>query len=315
MKILVTGSTGFIGRSLLPCLRNNGCDVWALVRPSTDTAQLSQQGVSWVTDDGTSDLTPELVRHGPFDGVVHLASLFLAAHRSEDVIPLVTSNILFPVRLLDAAVRSGAGWFVNTGTFWQHYDDRAYSPVNLYAATKQAFESLARYYVEAHGLRFVTLALGDTYGPNDARPKLLNLWCRIAKTGAPLDMSEGNQKIDLVYVSDVAEAFKAAVEQLVSANCPKDPMPTYRVSSGEALSLRELSGLFQEVTGAVLPIRWGARPYRLREVLSPWEGAVAVVPGWQPKVPLRLGLARLWAATQHVAGGTETVPTSEGGAP
>ena len=92
-------------------------------------------------------------------------------------------------------------------------------------------------------------------------------------------------------------------------------MPTYRVSSGEALSLRELSGLFQEVTGAVLPIRWGAHPYRLREVLSPWEGAVAVMPGWQPKVPLRLGLARLWAATQHAAGGTETVPTSEGGAP
>jgi nucleoside-diphosphate-sugar epimerase len=299
MKILVTGATGFIGRALVPCLRAGGHEVCALVRPSTDIAVLSRDGIPFFRDDGLRDLQPELEAQGPFDGVVHLASLFLASHRSEDVLPLLTSNVLFPARLLDAAVRSGVQWVVNTGTAWQHYEGREYSPVNLYAATKQAFEALAQFYAEAHGLRFVTLALGDTYGPRDTRSKLLNLWCRTAKSGTPLDMSEGVQKIDLVYVSDVAEAFKNAVERCQSVGWPEAPMPTFRVSTGENCSLRELAKLFEEVTGAALPIRWGARPQRPREVMQPWERGAPLVPGWQPKVPLRVGLARLWESTQY----------------
>ena len=182
--------------------------------PSSDESSFGEMRDFYVI----GNFQPELAAQGPFDGVVHLASLFMASHRSEDVLPLLTSNILFATRLLDAAVRSGVQWFVNTGTAWQHYEGRGYSPVNLYAATKQAFESLAQYYVEAHGLRFVTLALGDTYGPGDTRSKLLNLWCRIAKAGTPLDMSAGLQKIDLVYVSDVAEAFQCAVERFQSVS-------------------------------------------------------------------------------------------------
>ena len=245
MRILVTGATGFIGRWLIPCLRDAGHGVCAIVRSSTDTAALEEQGVTVIRDDGTRDLQPDLTAHGPFDGVIHLASLFLAAHRSDDIVPLLTTNLLFPTRLLDAAVRSGVRWFVNVGTAWQHFEDREYSPVNLYAATKQAFESLAQYYVEAHGLRFVTVALGDTYGPCDTRQTLLNLWCRIMETGAPLEMSEGLQKIDPVYVTDVVEAFRLIVEQLDSAALQEGGMPTFSVSSGKALSLRELAGLFE----------------------------------------------------------------------
>lgn len=300
MKILITGATGFTGRSLVPCLRNAGHELCALVRPLTDTTGLSRAGIPFFRDDGLRDLQPELTAHGPFDGIVHLASLFLASHKSEDVLPLLTSNVLFATRLLDAAVRSGIHWVVNAGTAWQHYEEREYSPVNLYAASKQAFETLAQYYVEAHGLRFVTLALGDTYGPGDTRSKLLNLWCQIAKTGAPLDMSAGVQKIDLVYVTDVVEAFKSAVEQVHSVNWAKESMQTFRVSAGENYSLRELAKVFGEVTGVALKIRWGTRPQRPREIMTPWSSA-PTVPDWQPKVPLRVGLARLWESAENMA--------------
>jgi len=303
MRIIVTGATGFIGRWLVPRLQDAGHDVFALVRASADTAGLSQAGIPVIRDDGVRDLQADFSANGPFDGVIHLASLFRVTHKQEDVVPLLTSNIQFPARILDACVRSGVRWVVNTGTAWQHYEGRGYSPVNLYAATKQAFEALAQYYVEAHGLRFVTLALGDTYGPGDTRSKLLNLWCRIAKAGTPLDMSAGLQKIDLVYVSDVAEAFQCAVERFQSVSWPEAPMPTFRVSSGESCSLRELAKLFEEVTGAALPIRWGARPQRPREIMTPWNSA-RIVPGWKPKVPLRVGIARLWESAENVTKGT-----------
>jgi len=296
MRILVTGATGFVGRWLIPQLGKEGHEVCALVRASTETTMLAKLGVSVLKDDGTRDLQPDLVKHGPFSGIIHLASLFLASHSRDDVIPLLTSNVVFPARLLDAAVRSGVRWFLNTGSTWQHYEGRSYSPVNLYAATKQAFETLAQYYVESHGLRFATLALGDTYGPADRREKLLNLWCRIAKTGMPLEMSEGLQKIDLLYITDVVAAFELMVDQLEAETRPERDMPVFSISSGASLSLREIACLFEEVTGAILPIRWGARPQRSREVMIPWQGGRGV-PGWTQKVSLREGLAMMWRAS------------------
>ena len=135
MRIIVTGATGFIGRWLVPRLQDAGHDVFALVRASADTAGLSQAGVPIIRDDGVRDLQADFSANGPFDGVIHLASLFLVTHKQEDVVPLLTSNIQFPARILDACVRSGVRWVVNTGTAWQHYEGHAYSPVNLYAAT------------------------------------------------------------------------------------------------------------------------------------------------------------------------------------
>ncbi len=301
MRIIVTGATGFIGHWLVPVLQYKGHEVIALVRASADIAGLSQAGVPVIRDDGVRDLQADFSAKGPFDGVIHLASLFLVTHKQEDVVPLLTSNIQFPARILDACVRSGVRWVVNTGTAWQHYEGHTYSPVNLYAATKQAFEAVAQYYVEAHGLRFVTLALGDTYGPGDTRAKLLNLWCRTARTRVPLDMSPGLQKIDLVYATDVVEAYQCAVERLQAGDWPEEVIPTFRIASGECYSLRELAKVFEEVTGVTLPIRWGARPQRPREVMRPWDCHLPGLPGWQPKIPLRVGLARLWASAQKQA--------------
>jgi nucleoside-diphosphate-sugar epimerase len=246
-------------------------------------------------DDGIQDLGAALESREPFDGIIHLSSLFLSSHQTEDVLPLMASNVVFPVRLLDAAVHYGIRWFLNTGTVWQHFEDKPYSPVNLYAASKQAFEGLARYYVEAHGLQFATLALSDTYGPGDTRSKLLRLWCQTAHRGTALDMSDGHQKLDLIYAADVATAFRLLAEHQAANSFPAGAMPTYSLSSGEIVSLRELAALFEEVTGKALSIRWGSRPMRPREVMIPWNGGLRV-PGWSPTVSLRTGIQLTWRA-------------------
>ncbi len=295
MRILVTGATGFVGQWLVPCLRKAGHEVCAIVRSSTDTSGLADAQVPYIIDDGIQNICAALKAQESFDGIIHLSSLFLSSHKNGDVLPLLASNVVFPVRLLDAVVQNGIRWFINTGTAWQHYEDKPYSPVNLYAASKQAFESLARYYVEAHGIQFATLALCDTYGPGDTREKLLNLWCQIACSGTALDMTEGLQKIDLVYAADVAMAFRLLAEHQAACILPSEPMPTFSISSGEVMSIRELASLFERVTGKTLPIRWGARPTRPREVMTPWSGG-RKVPEWCPMVSLRTGVQLTWIA-------------------
>jgi nucleoside-diphosphate-sugar epimerase len=211
---LVTGATGFIGSHLARRLVKDGWAVHAVVRSSSkrDLIHDIEHAIHFHIYDGTIDSMQGILAESRPDTIFHLASLFLSQHQPRDITALIQSNITFGTHLVEAAVVNGCFQFINTGTSWQHYENEDYNPVNLYAATKQAFEDILKYYVEAHGVKVITLKLFDTYGPDDPRPKLMNLLKRAAETGETLEMSPGEQLIDLVHVDDVVEAFCTAQE-------------------------------------------------------------------------------------------------------
>ena len=138
MKLLISGTTGFIGKNLVERLLKENHTIFAIVRPSSNPELLEKSVTPYIFDGKINNLI-SFIQKEKFDGVIHLASLFLAGHKPEDIKGLVESNVLFSTQLLEASVKSEVSWFINTGTFWQHYKDKKYSPVNLYAATKQAF--------------------------------------------------------------------------------------------------------------------------------------------------------------------------------
>ncbi len=289
---LVTGGTGFIGSHLAKRLV---CDGWqvhlvATSHSSRDQLQEIADRVTFHEHDGSTARMFAIVASARPDISFHLASLFLSEHTAEQVDSLITSNVLFGTQLVEAMTANGVRLLVNAGTSWEHYCNSAYSPVNLYAATKQAFENILQYYVEAKGLQVITLKLFDTYGTDDLRPKLFTLLRRIAVEQKTLEMSPGEQLIDLVYIDDVVEAFVLAAERLLDTAV--EGHERYAVSSGLPVRLRDLVELYGQVTGRVLPIEWGGRPYRPREVMVPWNTG-AIVPGWLPKVGLEEGLGKM----------------------
>jgi len=267
-----------------------GWDVHIVLRSRSSSTQLQALGdrmtVHRVGDDGTG--LGEAMRLAAPDAVFHLAAMFVAEHRSSDLAPLVQANLLFATQLLEAMRSCGVRLLVNTGTAWQHFGNRDYDPVNLYAATKQAFEAIATYYVNAHGFAVATLVLFDTYGPDDTRPKLMRALWDAASSGAELDMTSGGQLLDLVYIDDVVDAFLAAERTLRDGGAVQR---RYGISSGQPLSLRQLVATFEDAVGVRLQVKWGARPDRTRDVFVPWTGFDAP-PGWRPRVALRDGLRR-----------------------
>ena len=194
-SVLVTGATGFVGAHLTRRLVADGWDVHLVVGPGSDLARLGPAAdrVRAHVHDGTTEGLIALVGAAGPDPVIHLASLFLAQHAPADVAGLVASNVLFGTQLVEAMAQHGVTRLLNTGTSWQQYENRDGAPVNLNAATKEAFEAVLAYYVEAQGLRVLTLKLFDTYGPDDPRPKLLTLLRRTAASQQPLAMSPGEQ--------------------------------------------------------------------------------------------------------------------------
>ncbi|MEC9293912.1 MAG: NAD(P)-dependent oxidoreductase [Chloroflexota bacterium] len=292
MRILVTGATGFIGSHLVQRLLQDQHQVHALTRQGTDLEQLGGQLERIVvhTHLGSTQNMIEIIKDARPDVVVHLASLFIGEHKSTDVEDLINSNVLLSTQIIEAMGLNDVRLLINVGTSWQHYEDSDYNPVNLYAATKQAFRSLLSFYVETCELRVISLELFDTFGPNDRRDKLFNLLNRLRATGETISMSPGYQHINPIYIDDVCDAFVLALKRLRSGQVKCSE--TYSVCSDDSIELRELVRIYENEANVKLNVKWGGRSYRGREVMRPWSRG-ATLPGWAPRISLEKGINML----------------------
>jgi nucleoside-diphosphate-sugar epimerase len=289
IKFLVTGASGFLGRHLVPALLEQGHAVACLTRhPDGLPAAWGNLPRAKVSRDGEAihrlcaEFRPEVV--------IHLAAYYVSEHHPEDITPLIEANLLLGAHLLEAMRACGCRNMVWTGTSWQHYQDADYCPVNLYAATKQAFSTLAEYYLDAEGFRLLELHLYDSYGEDDPRQRLLSLLEQSAQSGAPLAMSPGEQRLHLVHVDDLVAGLGIASQLITGMQAGERRI--YRLPSAKAVSLQELLACFNAADpDHPAKVEWGARPYRRREVFSPWENA-PILPGWVPRLDLKTGLTR-----------------------
>ncbi len=286
---LITGATGFVGYHLTKKLLAEGWNIHLLVRQSSNTQKLKTllpPPVLHVCDEDMKELVKIMEMVNP-EIVFHLATQFTTTDEPNQIESLIRSNILFGARLLEAMKEAQVRYFVNAGTYWQHYKGKDYNPVDFYAATKQAFEDILYCYTLATDIRVVTLKLFDVFGPEDTRNKLFNLLEKTDQTGEALAMTPGEQYLDLVYIDDVVSAFRHTAELLFSGKV-SSPGESYAVSSGRHIRLKEVVRTYDRIKGKRLNIQWGAKPYRKREVMKPWKGKS--LPGWKALVDLETGI-------------------------
>lgn len=290
-NLLITGATGFIGTHLLKVLAKTNNHLHLLVRPDSSSVKsyANNEKIKIFTYQNSYPQLEAYLKTEKISGVVHLASLYLKEHQSQQISELIESNVTLGCQLLEASTHSHVKWFLNTGTFWQHFENQAYNPVNLYAATKQAFIDIAKFYYESSDLIFTTIMLGDTYGPGDTRPKILNLWNNISKSGEILRMSAGEQILNLNYIEDIVTAYLQLIQLaqkslLISGS-------EYSIKAKKLYSLKELATIFEAVTHRKLNIEWGKVDYKTREVFQPWDKGV-LIPGWEPKTDIEDGIRK-----------------------
>ncbi len=293
MNILVTGATGFIGSNLVNKLNEENNTLFCTLVKGEQNPFGENIAKTFIYEDKELNNFILFIKQNKIEGIIHLASFVQSSiHKPKDIENLIDSNIKFGTIILEAAVQANIRWFINTGTYWQNYNSNNYSPVNLYAATKQAFISIAEYFINTHAIKFVNLKLFDTYGPNDNRPKIFNLWKKIGTTKESLDMSPGNQIIDLSYIDDIVDAYVLLANLLHSNNFQIANGATYAVKAAKRYTLKELAFIFENTTGYKLNINWGKLPYPQRQIMTPIE-SLETVPGWKPKVSIEEGIRKL----------------------
>jgi UDP-glucose 4-epimerase len=165
-------------------------------------------------------------------------------------------------------------------------------PVDVNGINKMAGEWYHILYNNVYDIRACALRLTNTYGPRmrvkDARQTFLGLWVRLLVEGKPFEVWDGQQLRDFTYVDDAVEAF------LLAATSEAANGKVYNLGGDGVISLKELADLLIEVNGGGEYMMRSFPPDRKRIDIGDYYADYSLIRsvlGWEPKVPLRDGLA------------------------
>lgn len=290
-RVLITGITGYIGSNLARNLPAD-CRIYGLVREPVRTDYIAdiQDRLHLLPFDGSYESMEAALREVRPELVYHLATYYTGAHGGKETPQLIASNITMGAYLLEAMAAVGCTALVYASTVMAHYGGAAYRPLNLYAATKQAFSNLVEFYTSTGLLNAAALVLSDTYGPEDRRPKVLNLIRRAVLDKTPLDLTSGRQIFDAVYIDDVVRGLVQTAAALERTNTVH---LRFQLSGADPRSLRDTVDLMLRVNGLTLQANWGGRPDPEHLDETPIR-IYPAPPDWEPQILLEDGLRRFW---------------------
>jgi len=297
MKVLITGAHGFIGSHLTRKLLEKGCKVGIIKRRTSNLwrikdllDKLSLYDVDLKDTKGVinvvADFKPEVI--------YHLAVYYAVDHKADEVSPMINSNVLGTVNLLEAAKEVGLRLFVNTSSCSVYKpsekklkEESELDPLNLYALTKIHVEEACTFYAQKYGLKVVTFRLFPPYGPADHERRLIPFVIRSLLKGEPPKLTSGRQRWDFVYVGDIVDAYIKLLDFLDSF----ENHEILNIGTGQASSVRKVVSQIKEIMGVNIEPMWEAIPHRKNEVwfmCADISKARAFL-GWKPRT-LREGL-------------------------
>jgi UDP-glucuronate 4-epimerase len=239
MKVLVTGSAGFIGSALSLRLLARGDEVLGIdnLNDYYDVG-LKQARLARVLDHpGFTDLRLDLedragiaaafAEHCP-ERVVNLAAQAGVRYSIENPLAYVDTNLVGFAHILEGCRHNGVEHLVyassssvyganTTMPFSVH--DNVDHPLSLYAASKKANELMAHTYSHLYRLPTTGLRFFTVYGPWGRPDMALFKFTRAILAGEPIDVfNYGHHRRDFTYVDDIVEGVIRVLDQVPEPN-------------------------------------------------------------------------------------------------
>ena len=283
MRILITGSTGFVGKNLVRRLVNEKHAILELTRNIKRSNQLfGNKTIKLQTTDVKFKV--KILEFNP-DIVIHLASYLTSSDKFDEATKLIEANISFLSKVLDAVSKTSLKLFINTGTFAEYFNGGdTLMPAYFYAATKTASRAFVDYYASTYNFKQCTVVPYTIYGGKDSNKKIIDIIYDSINSQQPIDLSPGEQVLDFIHVEDVVDFYVTLVNKLDTL----DYKTNFHLGTGKGTSLKELAILIESVTSKKTKIIWGGKEYRSSDVMY----AVADISNlkWKPRVSLLEGI-------------------------
>lgn len=304
-RILVTGGTGFLGRSVVERLAKSASDrpLRLLVRPTSDRSGLPE-GIEFIEGDVTDPVSVRQAAEG-CDAIIHAAAL-VTVTASPEAFDRVNVGGLRHV--LDAAETTGAERVVYVSSFialgpTENAPERKLDVgtearlrrwVNDYERTKTIADRLARQRI-AEGYPLVVAYPGIIYGPGVLTEGnfVVRGLLEVLEGNVPFLVGEPDRLWNYVHVEDVADGIGRCLERA--------PLGGRYLLGGENVELGEFYRLVEELSGVSVPNRWLPNP--VAKALAVAMKGSARLTGGRPKLtPDVVEICRHdWAYTSAIA--------------
>lgn len=298
MRVLVTGSAGFIGSHLCEALIEAGnqvvgIDAFIPYYPRTskedNLAGLCRtDGFTFHEADlRTAPLEPFL---DGIDAVLHLAAMPGLVRSWADFDLYLTCNVAATSRLLDACRTAGVGRFIYVSTSSVYGldavgdEDMPTIPISPYGVTKLAAEHLVMAYVRTFGFPAAILRYFSIYGPRQRPDMAYRIFTEALSEGRPIAVfGDGSQSRSSTFVSDAVAGTIAAIDGARIGGI-------YNIGGGRRITLNEAIATIADELGVTPVIEYGpTRDGDQRATEADTTRARATF-GYQPRVDPEDGL-------------------------
>ena len=301
MRLLVTGSGGFVGGHLVELVRQEApaTSLHGVVQPHGSLAWSTSQGAriheADLDDPAAAAAVIQEVRP---DGIVHLAGQSSVQQSWLDPGGTLRTNVLGIVHLLDGARSASLRPAVLVVGSAEEYgpvgeaelpirEDAPLRPASPYAVSKVAQGALARLYGPAGGMRVVLTRTFHHTGPGRGEAFAESSFARqiaeIEHGLRPAVIEVGNLDAvrDFCDVRDVVRAYLLLLEK-------GEPGQAYNVCSGRGLRIREVLDLLLASSSARVEVRVDKE--RLRPADVPAQvgdpSRLRAATAWEPRIPI-----------------------------
>jgi len=302
LRILLTGSTGFVGSHLAPKLRGEGYDLYSMVRHVAGRYEyLKSEEEQYVFADLTDfarvrkvvqEVDPQVVIHLAAKTPVSLS--FKEPMDFWEITATGTVNLADTCRelkSLEKFICASSSEVYGVQNDFPIKEDAPYNPVSPYAAAKVAVEHYLRMLGKVYNFPYIIMRPFNTFGRKKIHHYVVERAITTLLEYGEIRLWNPHSIRDFLYVDDHVRGYLSCLER-------GEIGETYNICTQRGVSIKELTEkiieLVKEETGMLGKVNWGLprdRPFEIPKLVGSNEKAIKNL-GWKPKVSLEDGLRK-----------------------
>ena len=210
-KILITGSTGFVGSNIINLLLKKNVYIYDVLRNKNKKNKKirdfkKNKNYSPIFYKKFNDLERKLKKI-KIDIVINCATYYSGKNDIQNIENLVQTNIIFCSVILES-LKNKIKKFINFGSMMEYSRGNHFSPKNFYAITKFSFQKIEEFYkLNNKNIKFYDLKLYETYGDNDVRKKIIPTIIKSYSHNKSIKIVSKNLKMNFIHIESLVKAI------------------------------------------------------------------------------------------------------------
>jgi nucleoside-diphosphate-sugar epimerase len=202
-KVLITGSTGFVGSAILKFLIKKNFQVYAILKNNKKRKNKSYKNYHLILYKNFPELEKKLKNY-KFDILINCATLYSKDDDLKTMLNMIETNISFFLIILKLTIKD-VNLIINFGSMMEHlrYKKKYYE--NFYSITKSTMHNIINLFTNKKEIKFINIKLFETFGEDDQRQKIIPTIIKNYKNNKTIQIRPSNLKLNFINVTSIVK--------------------------------------------------------------------------------------------------------------